>query len=150
MRGKTNTEQNKQDIDKLNGFLRGELAAVETYEQAMDALEDGGVKVELDQLRASHVERVTKLKSQINRLGGVPEHSSGAWGTFAKAVEGGAKIFGQSQAVSTLEEGEDYGKDMYEDGVSDLSADSAAFIRAEIMPAQRRTHDRLAVIQERV
>ncbi len=150
MRGKTNTEQHKNDIDKLNGFLKGEIAAVETYEQAMDAVDDSATRIELDKMRASHALRVAKLKSHINGLGGVPEISSGAWGAFAKTVEGGAKLFGEGLAVSTLEEGEDYGKKMYNKGIDDLSDGTAAFVRAEIVPEQTRTHDHMSVLQNQV
>jgi len=150
MNGKTNTDQHKDDVNKLNGFLRGEIAAVETYEQAMDAVNDAKTRSELDKMRASHALRVAKLKSHINGLGGVPEHSSGAWGAFAKTVEGGAKIFGEGLAVSTLEEGEDYGKKMYREGLDDLSSGTAAFVRAEIVPEQNRTHDHLSILQEQV
>jgi hypothetical protein len=38
------------------------------------------------------------LRSQILRLGGQCDDSSGAWGSFAKLVEGGAKLFGEKAA----------------------------------------------------
>ena len=49
------------------------------------------------------------LRDAIVACGGTPAEGSGAWGTFAKVVEGGAKVFGEKAAVAALEEGEDHG-----------------------------------------
>ncbi|MFO7568054.1 MAG: DUF2383 domain-containing protein [Enhygromyxa sp.] len=147
-----NTKQNKeQDIDKLNSFLRGEISAVETYNQAIEKLEDEpAVMQQLQNLRDSHAARVQQLSSQIRTLGGTPDDSSGMWGGFAKLVEGGAKMFGKSAAISALEEGEDHGKRLYSDNVDELSPDLRSFIRSQIMPEQQRTHDALSALQHRV
>lgn len=147
-----NSKQNKeQDIDKLNSFLRGEISAVETYNQAIEKLEDDPVVMQqLQKLRDSHAARVQQLSSRIRTLGGIPDDSSGMWGGFAKLVEGGAKIFGKSAAISALEEGEDHGKRLYSDNVDELSPELRSFVRSQIMPEQQRTHDALSALQQRV
>ena len=61
-------------------------------------------------------------------MGGQPDLTSGAWGGFARLVEGGAKLFGKSAAISALEEGEDHGKRLYEDNISELTEETKAFI----------------------
>ena len=75
---------------------------------------------------------------------------SGPWGTFAKAVEGGAKIFGTSAAISALEEGEDHGLSDYKGDLSDLTPDMQRFITSEILPEQRETHATMSRLQDRV
>jgi uncharacterized protein (TIGR02284 family) len=140
----------EQDVDKLNKFLRGERSAVETYNQAIEKLDDPAMKQQLESLRSSHETRVKQLSARVTALGGQPDDSSGAWGSFAKLVEGGAKLLGKSAAVSALEEGEDHGKRLYEDNVAELGPDTQSFIRAQIMPEQRRTHDALSELQRMV
>lgn len=143
--------QRERDIEKLNSFLRGELSAVETYNQAIAKLDDDpAMRQRLQALRESHSRRVQQLSSMISSLGGQPDTSSGVWGGFAKLVEGGAKLFGKSAAVAALEEGEDHGKRLYRDNVDELSPETRAFIRSQIMPEQQRTHDTLSSLQRQV
>lgn len=144
-------DQNKRDIEKLNSFLRGELSAVETYNQAIEKLDDDpALRQRLQSLRDSHRERVLELSSRVRVLGGKPDETSGAWGGFAKLVEGGAKMFGKSAAISALEEGEDHGKKLYTDNLDELSESTKEFIRSVIMPEQRRTHDTLSALEQQI
>lgn len=142
-----NTEQN---VKQLNSFLRGEIAAVETYNQAIEKVEAAPVRMTLAEVRDSHNERVLKLTKKIQQLGGVPEKKSGIWGTFAKAVEGTAKIAGVGPAISALEEGEDHGLNDYKGDLSELSSDVQHFIVSEVLPAQRKTHDIMSRLQDSV
>lgn len=142
--------ETETDIEKLNSFLRGELSAVETYGQCIDKLDEPHFKHQLALLRDSHRQRAERLALRIRTLGGEPEDSSGVWGAFAKLVEGGAALFGDSAAVSTLEEGEDHGKKLYRDNLDELTPTTRAFIESEIMPEQQRTHDVLSRLQERI
>ena len=88
-------------IGKLNGFLRGEMAAVETYKQALELPDiDARARVTLRQCLLSHERRVAMLDQEIRRLGGDPVTSSGVWGKFAKLVEKGAKAISTDAAVS--------------------------------------------------
>jgi uncharacterized protein (TIGR02284 family) len=144
-------EQTSDDIDKLNSFLRGERSAVETYNQAIEKLEDEpDIRQRLQSLRDSHSARVIELSTRIRALGGKPDETSGAWGGFAKLVEGGAKLFGKSAAIAALEEGEDHGKRLYADNLDELSEQTREFIRSRIMPEQRRTHDILSALKDLV
>ncbi len=145
-----NEQKKKDDIENLNSFLRGERSAVETYNQAIEKIDDPAVKQRLQQLCASHEARMRQLEARVQSLGGTPDQSSGAWGSFAKLVQGGANMFGKSAAVSALEEGEDHGKRLYEDHVDELSNETREFIRGQIMPEQRRTHDALSQMQRQV
>src|SRR5690606_11652226 len=101
----------KDDVKQLNSFLRGELSAVETYDQALDKVDNAVAATILRENKASHATRVSLLEGEVRRLGGKPSEGSGTWGSFAMAVEGGAKLFGESAAVAALEEGEDDGLD---------------------------------------
>src|SRR5262245_16837462 len=87
-------------IATLNSLLRGELAAVETYRQALEKVEadDAGKAASLRSLEAEHREAARQLRDQVVRLGGTPEAGSGAWGAFARAVAGVARMFGNGAA----------------------------------------------------
>jgi uncharacterized protein (TIGR02284 family) len=144
-------QQDNRDIENLNSFLRGERSAVETYNQAIEKLEDEpAMQQRLQALRDSHSVRVTELSARIRALGGTPDQTSGAWGSFANLVEGGAKLFGDKAAIAALEEGEDHGKRLYENNLDELSAPVREFIRSQIMPEQRRTHDMLSAIKDQM
>ena len=139
------TNDLKDDIEQLNSFLRGEISAVETYDQALAKL--GDEPALLDVLRAcrtSHQRRVTVLRSEIQRLGGKPSDGSGVWGAFAKLVEGGAKTLGKGPAINALEQGEDHGKDDYADDLEKLSPAVRSFVQTQLIPEQTRTHDALS------
>ena len=140
----------KSSVDQLNSFLRGELAAVETYRLALDKLDPSSpARVELDLNMSSHQERVAMLSDAIIMLGGKPATSSGPWGTFAKAVEGSARVFGDKAAVSALEEGEDHGlKDYKRD--QGLDGEAQRIVADVLLPEQQQTHDRLSALKHRL
>ena len=77
---------------------------------------------------------------RIQLLGGSPPDSSGAWGIFAKAVEGLASVIGEKAAVAAQEEGEDHGLNEYRSRLSELDADTQDFIVARVLPSQTETH----------
>ena len=141
------TNITEQDIHQLNSFLRGELSAVETYQQCIDKMSDRNIVAQLRSLQQSHQRRAELLTDRVRLLGGKPAQGSGVWGSFAKVAEGSAKLFGESAAVSALEEGEDHGRDDYRRDVEKLSPTERNFIESEILPEQQRTHDALTRIE---
>lgn len=142
----------QKSIDELNELLRGELAAQENYEQVIAKVRDEHPEATrtLVDCQASHKRRAEQLDTYIRRLGGEPSETSGAWGTFAKAFEGAAKLFGDHSAVSALEEGEDHGLNYYRKKMQSLPAEDRTFVEQTLMPEQRRTHDALSALQQQV
>ena len=140
--------EKEADVSHLNSFLRGEISAVETYGQAIEKLEDDpGIGATLANCRASHEKRVAVLREEIRRRGGEPAEGSGAWGSFAKLVERGAKVFGTKSAIAALEEGEDHGRDDYKSELDELSPDVRRLVESELLPEQLRTHDALSALE---
>jgi demethoxyubiquinone hydroxylase (CLK1/Coq7/Cat5 family) len=135
------------DVETLNSFLRGEISAVETYRQAIGRISDEALRTELEACQRDHEQRVTAIRERIEKLGGTPAESSGPWGTFAKAVEGGAALLGEKAAVQALEEGEDHGLADYERDVAQVHGEARRFVRMELLPAQKRTHKRLSQLK---
>jgi bacterioferritin (cytochrome b1) len=137
-------------IDALNKFLRGELSAVETYEQAIERLRSSTFAAELSECQRSHQERVELLRQQVLQLGGEPSKSSGVWGGFAKTVEGGAKVFGEKAAVAALEEGEDHGLRLYRNELDSLDLGTRDVVDRILLPEQERTHRTMSTIKDRM
>lgn len=130
-----------ESLDKLDECLRGELSAVQTYDLALQNLEVTEIAGALRQLRDSHNRRVTLIRDRIRSWGAVPSETSGAWGAFARLIQRGADLFGDKAAISALEEGEDHGLKLYLEDLDDVDLDTRQFIRHELLPDQRRTHD---------
>jgi len=147
MHSNNQTEVNQTDVDQLNSFLRGELAAVETYDQALSKIEDRQLKKPLREVRASHDRRAYLIRQRILVLGGEPVASAGMWGGIAKLVEAGAAAFGVSPAIAALEEGEDRGRDGYRKELDDLSPETQAFVSDTVLPEQLRTHDMVRALK---
>ncbi len=143
------TSQTPHDtVDHLNSFLRGELAAVETYRQALDQLTRAPYRPTLEKVARSHGQRAQLLSDEIRRRGGVPASSSGPWGTFMKLFERGAAAFGEKAAVAALEEGEDHGRNDYQRDMESLDPPARAFIQTSVLPEQQRTHDALSTLKK--
>lgn len=135
-------KKNEKAIEQLNSFLRGEISAVETYRMARERVSALGPHGEIDQCMRSHEERVQALTSRIVALGGEAAKSSGMWGAFAKAVEGGAALIGEAAAIAVLEEGEDHGLRDYRSALDkndNLDVTIRAFV-GELLEKQLRTH----------
>jgi hypothetical protein len=140
--------QASHSVDKLNEFLRGEISAVETYRQALEKITSGATRVQLEQCRRSHEDRVSLLRQSIVKVGGEPVASSGAWGSFAKLAEGGAKVFGEKAAIAALEEGEDHGLKLYRgDDIEKLDSAAQQLVLSDLLPAQERTHRALSELK---
>jgi len=100
----------EQTAEALNALLRGELAAVETYDQAIgrfDAYPSAADK--LRKIRAEHAESVRALRELVGRYGGTPADGPGAWGAFVTAVTGAAAVIGPGTVLATLQQGEEQG-----------------------------------------
>lgn len=112
--------ENMQDkVEPLNRLLRGELSAVETYEQALERVSSQDCHQDLERIHSEHQQAAGLLREQIREFGGIADESSGAWGLWAQAVEGTAAIFGETAALKALKEGEEHGLKEYQAIMSD-------------------------------
>src|SRR5947208_1983504 len=93
-------------IDSLNALLRGEIAATETYTQALEKFAGKPQEIEVRRLRDEHRTAANTLRKHVRSHSAEPSTDSGWWGTWAKLVEGTAKLIGESAALKALKEGE--------------------------------------------
>jgi uncharacterized protein (TIGR02284 family) len=127
-------------IDQLNSLLRGEISAVETYKQAIEKVDDEHASdaAALRAIAQEHGEHAQALRDEVRRLGGEPDDSSGAWGAWAKTIEGTAKIFGDTSALKALKEGEEHGLKDYEEALDDVDESTRALIMTRLLLDQQR------------
>ncbi|HVF65867.1 MAG TPA: DUF2383 domain-containing protein [Casimicrobiaceae bacterium] len=137
--------------EDLNKCLRGELSAIQTYRQALEKNrkeygQHGGFG-QLSRILQEHEASAAQLTSLIRETGGTPSTDAGAWGTWAQAVMGTAKLFGDKAALKALKEGEESGVKDYQSVVEGDDASSATKNAiAPLLTRQRehiRTLDRL-------
>jgi len=80
-----------QTVSQLNSLLRGEISAAETYRMAIDKIvaspnsDNVGL---LREIQEEHGRAAQGIRDRIRELGGEASDSSGAWGVWAKTVQG--------------------------------------------------------------
>jgi uncharacterized protein (TIGR02284 family) len=130
-------------VRQLNSLLRGEIAAAETYKMAIDKVADNGGSTIvsaglLREIQEEHGRAAQGLRDRIRELGGEASDSSGAWGAWAKTVQGTMNFFGDASALKSLKEGEEHGLKDYQEAVDDIDATTAQLISNQLIPAQQR------------
>ena len=135
----TTTTTTDDVVSALNSLLRGEMSAIETYRQAREKVTPGETgATDLERFQLDHRDAADKLWHHIEQHGGKPSEGSGAWGTWAKVVQGTAKMLGNAAALKALKEGEEHGLKDYQDALEDknLPVDCQTLIRG-FMEKQR-------------
>jgi len=130
-------------VTQLNSLLRGEISAAETYAMAIEKCSESDKTRAADvqmlrDIQEEHGRACQSLRSRIRELGGEASNSSGAWGAWAKIVEGTANLFGDRASLKALKEGEEHGLKDYQEALDDVDSASASFIESELIPAQQR------------
>ena len=141
---------NQDVLGKLNSFLRGEISAVETYRQAIEKIKDPAIRSQLQTCEQDHEKRIELLRERITSLGGKPDQSSGAWGVWAKVLQGGGDLLGEKTALSTLEQGEDHGLNDYRKDLDALDGDTRSWVESNILPKAEQTHGTLSTLKRTV
>lgn len=137
---------NEACIRVCNSLLRGELSAVETYSLAINRYLGKPAVTELQRIRTEHALSAARLSQNVREMGGVAENDSGAWGVFAKAVQGAANLFGQDSALESLKRGEEKGRSDYEAALKgeEMMEVHKEVVRSELLP---RVNHHLAVLE---
>ena len=132
-----------ESVRQLNSYLRGEISAAETYRMAIDKVADedraqvANVGL-LREIQEEHGRAAQAIRDRIREIGGEASDSSGAWGAWAKTVQGTANLFGDASCLKALKEGEEHGLKDYRDGLDDIDASSADLVQNQLIPAQQR------------
>jgi demethoxyubiquinone hydroxylase (CLK1/Coq7/Cat5 family) len=126
-------------LRRLNDCLRGEIAAVEAYDLALDSARDPDLHAPLRELRDSHKRRVKMLAQKVRNWNGEPAERSGAWGALARVVQRAADLFGDRAALLALAHGEEHGIARYEEDLVGLDPATREFLEAQLLPLQRES-----------
>lgn len=140
---------NNETVSASAKLLRGEISAVETFQQAIKKFSGEPEAAVLGRIGLQHIEAVEILRKEIVEAGGKPEEGSGIWGAFAQAVEGTAKVFGESAALAALIQGEEIGISDYESALEndEVSASLKATISSTLLPQLRENIVSLKALQ---
>ena len=130
-----------ESVRQLNSLLRGEISAAETYRMAIDKVADAGDAANaglLREIQEEHGRAAQGIRDRIRELGGEASDSSGAWGVWAKTVQGTMNLLGDAASLKALKEGEEHGLKDYQEAVDDVDPNSAQLIQNQLIPAQQR------------
>ena len=137
------------DTDAINSLLRGELAAVESYDQVLSKFVDESNLAALREIRREHFRAVNYWQDRVRAHGGEPVETSGVWGVITAAITGSAKVFGWKAALAALKQGEELGMAEYESAADNdaVAGEWRSRILSEWLPTCRRHVDKLTALQ---
>ncbi len=126
---------NSELIEKFQKLLRGEIAATETYSQALKIVDDPLQEL-LQEILEEHEQSVISIEKHLMKLGGERTHDSGVWGIVTKVIEGSVSIIGSSATLTALKQGELLGIYDYESvlRMKNLKPECHLFISKELLP----------------
>jgi hypothetical protein len=128
------------EIDTLNSLLRCQLAAIETYDRAINKLEDQHVLADLQAIREEHLLAETLLREVVLELGGEPVDASEPWSACSAAITGAEKVIGPATALAALKQGEEHSINEFEDSLKheNMNVESKNLIRSNLLPTSRK------------
>jgi demethoxyubiquinone hydroxylase (CLK1/Coq7/Cat5 family) len=141
------TDPDVSRLDLLVGFCKEELAAVQTYEQALTLAPLQKHSDVLGRCYASHARRAHLLQQRILVQGGRPPEGAGVWSSLVTVLETAAATISENLAILLLEEAEDRGVRRYRERLDDLDLANRAFVLEWIVPAQNMTHAAMSALK---
>lgn len=81
-----NKAQQEAEVLVLKGFYASALAAADSYDVAMNRVEEGDVYTLFGKLRSSHLDYADDFKKRIKKLGGDPEDRTGVPEVAARVI----------------------------------------------------------------
>jgi hypothetical protein len=135
-------QETATETNLLNPLLREKLAAVETYTQAVDQLDDKQLVKSLRKIRDTHSTNLQKLLNKVVELGETPSESAEAWDAYSSVVGNPTQEIAPETVISALRHGEEISITECEDALknSELHPDCHRLIETELLPA---CHDHL-------
>ncbi len=132
-------KRNRAGKAVLDGLVKDELAAVETYKRALERLSDAPEAAELRRIENEHEEAATLLQEQVAQMGEEPAMKSEVWRAWESASLSGAERVESRAAITALKEGEQHDLSDYEKALADLTLDQDAksLIAANLIPKTR-------------
>ncbi len=140
--GAMTAKPTNNEMTQMDDLIRGERAAVKTYDTVLADLKAGSERERLMAIRTDHQAAVDRLSKYVVGKPDLAEDagSAGVWGGFATAWTKGAKLFGNEAALRALKQGEEHGISEYKEALNDDSFDKGlkAQIKNEMLPKQQK------------
>jgi len=127
-------------MDSLLSQYRGELAAIEAYDRALQKFAGQPEEAGLIRLRDDHRAAVRRLGALIRRHGGVEPESSGAWGSFAASLEALASMVNDEVPLRLLQRGETVGYEGYAKLLADPLLDREVVQELQVLLEHSQRH----------
>jgi bacterioferritin (cytochrome b1) len=130
-----------QSVEQLNSLLRGEIAAAETYRMAIDKFSQSSHSSDvglLQGIQEEHSRAAQTIRDRIRELDGEASDASGAWGVWAKLVQGLADMVGDTSSLKALKEGEEHGLKDYQAALDRVDSTSRQLMQNQCIPSQER------------
>lgn len=145
------TEKPRNDqVTQLDDLMRGEMAAMKAYDQAISDIKNEKQKSTLQQIRKDHEKAVSAMSKYV---AGKPDllsdtEEAGPWGTFAKAWTKTRSLTGNEGALKALRQGEEHGIKEYEEALKDenIPNELKQMIKTELLPNQKKHIETLKTI----
>ncbi len=129
----------EETTEYLNKILRGEISAVEAYQQVIEKFSADAESLQLSRFQNEHSRAVAKLKECIQNSLEVPSPDSGVWGTAVATIVGAAKLAGNKASLKSLLEGEEHGLKEYEEVLKmNLAPEERDLVERDLKPALKQ------------
>jgi hypothetical protein len=135
-------------VDWLNALLCDELAAVETYMEALTERRSPFFSVELWKCKRSHEVRVRMLQEKIASLGGRPTTAWGLKESLDRMADLSPVEVDDEMVVRALAAGEYQLLQDYHARIPRLDREVRSFVERNLLPAEEYTHEALSALAE--
>jgi hypothetical protein len=132
----------KNTPTQLDDLMRGVMAALKAYDQALMDVKNEKERSKLMAIRDDHEKALSTMSKYVE---GKPDllkdtEDAGPWGTFAKTWTKGRGLTGNEGALKALRQGEKHGIHEYEEALKDekISKDLKEMIKTKFLPNQKK------------
>jgi hypothetical protein len=127
-----NTEQQAAEALLMTGFYASALAAAESYDVAMNRIEEGEIFTLFGKLRATHLDFADDFKKRVKKLGRDPEDRTGIMEQSVRTVTRIQSAGSVRDVLIAMRQGEENGVAMCREAIeeADLSGKSRSLIEA--------------------
>jgi hypothetical protein len=127
-----NTEQQTAEALLMTGFYASALAAAESYDVAMNRIEEGEIFTLFGKLRAKHLDFAEDFKKRVKRLGRDPEDRTGIMEQSVRTMTRIQSAGSIRDVLIAMRQGEENGVAMCREAIeeADLSGKSRSLIEA--------------------
>ena len=135
--------EREANLETMTSLLRGQIAAVESYDRAMDSFEDARLLTDLGTIREEHILAEALLREKVYQMGGSPVESPGPWCRCAAAIgetTAEHKTTNPCTALAALRQGEEQVANEFENSlqIEKVDPECKHLIRTNLLPTTRK------------